>query len=115
MTVAYVTEFNRSHRITSMIDFGKRFRAYRESKNVSGWAIEKHLGIENFRMVVSNIETGRRKPTDDILKKLAQVPALEIDFDTLKSWVAQEQYTQEQILKAAEEIKRRQQDQKNAG
>lgn len=89
--------------LSAMKTFGERFKEWRTSKNVSGWKIEKKVGFS--RSNLSNMESGRYVPADDVLRQIATVPELEIDFLTLKSWKILEDYTAEEIERASEQAK----------
>lgn len=67
-----------------MEEFGKKFKAWRESKGVSQTDIRKAAGIAESNL--SNFESGRRSISPDILKKIAMIPDLEISYETLMAW-----------------------------
>lgn len=65
MNVAYVTSGNDSGRLFCMKkSFGERLKEWKDSRGISGYFI-------NFRMSVSNVETGQRPPTPLFMERLA--------------------------------------------
>lgn len=100
MNLVNVTNGYNRHKISLMSKFGQTFKAWRESKGVTGWMLEKYVGVKDFRMTISNIENGRRNPSDGFLEKIAGVPELSISLETLKGWRAADEYSKEALLEA---------------
>lgn len=100
MNLVNVTNGYNRHKILLMSKFGQTFKAWRESKGVTGWMLEKYVGVKDFRMAVSNIENGRRNPSDGFLEKIAGVPELSISLETLKGWRAADEYSKEALIEA---------------
>lgn len=82
--------------------FGEKFKAWRNSKKVSGWRIEKLTGVS--RSNLSSIESNRWPPSDNVLKQLASVPELEITYQTLVGWLALSKLGPEAIEAAHKEV-----------
>ncbi|MBY0405008.1 MAG: helix-turn-helix transcriptional regulator, partial [Cyanobacteria bacterium] len=59
------------------------------------WFLEKQTGIS--RANLSSIEKGRRSASDEVLKKLATVPELEISYGTLKAWKYIDAFSPEEL------------------
>ena len=78
--------------------FGQRLKKWREQQNVSGWQIEKITGIP--RQNLSQIESGKRGPSEDVLEKLASIQELNLDINTMKAWLAIDAYGQDVLLQA---------------
>jgi transcriptional regulator with XRE-family HTH domain len=78
--------------------FGQRLKKWREQQNVSGWQIEKVTGIP--RQNLSQIESGKRGPSEDVLEKLASIQELNLDINTMKAWLAIDAYGQDVLLQA---------------
>lgn len=57
---------------------GKRIKELRESKDVSQLELSKHLNISNTTL--SQYETGKRIPSDEIKIKIAQYFNVSIDY-----------------------------------
>lgn len=70
--------------------FGEKFKAWRTSKGVSSVKIERETGISASNLI--SIEKGRRSVSDTVLMKLASIPDLEIDYETLKGWQLEAKY-----------------------
>lgn len=85
-----------------MKSFGEQLRLHREAKGVSTWEVEKQTGISRSNLV--SIEKGRRPASDDVLKKLASIPDLDITYEKLLAWKAIETYGPETLMKATEII-----------
>lgn len=78
--------------------FGERFRQWRKSRNVSTSWIEEKSDLPTSNL--SKIENSKRSVSDNDLHKLASVSELEVDYDTLKAWLALERFTERQLLEA---------------
>jgi transcriptional regulator with XRE-family HTH domain len=85
-------------------DFGKRFRQWRETRKVSGWAIEKAIGLS--RSNISSMEAGRYIPSDEVLQDIASIPELKLPFVRLRAWKALDDYTLEELEAALMEGKK---------
>jgi predicted transcriptional regulator len=64
--------------------FAEKFLKLRKSKGVSTTLIEERVGIPASN--ISNIEAGRRRPTDNDLRKLSSIPELQTSYGRLKTW-----------------------------
>ena len=93
-----VTKNRNLSTIQTMSTFGKRLHQRRTEVRISGWYIEKLTGYS--RHSISNIEKGRLRPSDEAIEKLASVPELGVDIQTLKSWRAIDDYGPEAISEA---------------
>jgi len=86
-----------------MLDFGKQFKQWRESRGVTAYSLAKKTGVNPS--FLCNIEAGRRPMSDELMQKLAQIPELEVTFAMLRAWKLQSQY-QPQELQAVEGLYR---------
>ena len=84
--------------------FGQKLKAWRITKGVSAYMIEKQTGVS--RANLSSIEAGRRPASDAVLKKLAALPQLEITYEALRLWKAESSFpeiaNETQMLEANE-------------
>lgn len=80
--------------------FAENLKKWRKDNNVSGWRIEKLSGLKDFRMRVSAVETGKKPPTDDFIKKLSSINELGLSYPELLSWKLIEEYG-EDVFKEA--------------
>ena len=78
--------------------FGQRLRAWRTSKGISTWAVEKQTGVP--RANLSSIEKGRRHASDDVLRRLSLMPGLDITYACLKGWRLADANTPEELMEA---------------
>lgn len=82
--------------------FGQKLKAWREAREISGWKIEKRTGIP--RQNLSNIENGKRSPSEDVIQKLAALPELQLTENTLRAWIAIDTFGQDVLLEALKEL-----------
>jgi transcriptional regulator with XRE-family HTH domain len=64
--------------------FADKLKQYRSGKGLSGRRLSILSGIDQGNL--AHVESGRRPPSENDLRKIAAVPQLEIDFDTLSAW-----------------------------
>lgn len=104
MSLYNVTTTENPYMIRVMNTFGEKLRTWRDAKDVSGWMIEKVTGIH--RTSISNIEHGRRPASEDVIKKLASMPEMDITYEELKAWQAIDQYGPEILARAFIELEK---------
>ncbi len=78
--------------------FGQRLKKWREQHGVSGWQIEKATGIP--RQNLSQIESGKRGPSEDVMEKLTSIQELNLDINTMKAWLAIDAFGQDVLIQA---------------
>ena len=85
--------------------FGKKLKAWRIARGVSAYMIEKQTGVS--RSNLSSIEAGRRPASDAVLQKLANLPQLEITYEALRRWKAEDSFpevtSEEMMLNLSEQ------------
>ena len=59
------------------MDFGKRFKFYRQKADLTQKEAAEKLGIKDYQL--ANYETDRSQPTLEILKKMSKVYLVSID------------------------------------
>jgi len=84
MAVQVTIFANPTYTKSTMTTFGERFRKHRLSKDVSGYRLAMEYGIPESTLY--SVEKDKRAFSDDILRKIASVPELELTFDQLKAW-----------------------------
>ena len=73
-----------------MKSFGERFKAWRKSHGVSNYFIESVTGLS--RANLSQIESGKYLPSDEVLEIIAGVDGLSVTVEQLRRWRMLEEY-----------------------
>lgn len=61
-----------------MVEFGQKLRDLRKQKNLTQKQLAEQIGVQNS--VISFYEVGDRTPSPDILRKLASVLHVSVDY-----------------------------------
>ena len=59
------------------MDFGKRFKFYRQKANLTQKEAAEKIGVKDYQL--GNYETNRSQPSLEILKKMSKVYSVSID------------------------------------
>lgn len=70
--------------------FGKRYKALRKKQGISNYFVEQVTGYS--RSNLSNLEAGKFRPSDELLRLLASVRELKISVAELQRWRAEDDY-----------------------
>ncbi len=73
-----------------MDDFGVNFLKHLRRKNLSSYKVALSLGIDPA--LLHKIIKGQRRPSNDVLEKLASIPELELSIEQLRQWRAMDEY-----------------------
>lgn len=82
--------------------FANRIQNILKNKGLTVYALAK--SIELHRQYVYKILNGERRPTDEVLSKLAESGAIDASLVELKGWRAVDDYTNEELLEALKAI-----------
>lgn len=109
MSILYtVSNMNSLHTVSevdtigSMATFGERLRELRKSKGISQERLAEMIDYQRTNLV--NIELGKKKASEEVLKKLADVKELGVPLELLKAWQMIDAFGPETILAAAAEL-----------
>ena len=83
-------------KICGMHNFGNRLREWRELKGLSLYYINKVTGVPTPNLV--SIEKGRRPASNEVLRKLASIPELQISYEVLKAWKLADEVNPKQAI-----------------
>jgi transcriptional regulator with XRE-family HTH domain len=86
--------------------FGDKFRKLRNSKGISLFKLSQATGTSESNLL--SIEKNRRPASDEVLRKLAAVPELEISYEQLRAWQILAKATQEELKYILAELQKNQ-------
>lgn len=67
-----------------MTTFGKKLRAYRESKGLGLRQLARMAGVIDSNLL--QVEKDQRSASENVLQSLASVPELDISYEKLRAW-----------------------------
>lgn len=71
-------------KIRDMNTFGERLYAWCEKKGVTMYRLARLINVSDANL--SSIKKGKRPASDEVLKRIAAVPELEISYELLRAW-----------------------------
>lgn len=78
-----------------MVTFGEKLRNLRLEKGLTLFALSTASGLRES--TIYNIEKGNRPASEDNMRKLASVPALDITYEKLRVWQVLEKASKEDL------------------
>ena len=82
--------------------FTSKIQSLLKTKGLTVYALAKNIQLH--RQYVYKILNGERRPTDEVLAKLAESESIEASLSELKGWRAVDDYTNEELLEALRAI-----------
>ena len=82
--------------------FAQRLTQHLQMIAMSKYRLSKLSGA--LESAIINVTNGKRRPTDDLIRKLANVPQLRLSYDTLRAWRALDEWTPNELLLAVREM-----------
>lgn len=82
--------------------FAQRLTSHLQMIAMSKYRLSKLSGA--LESAIINVTNGKRRPTDDLIRKLANVPQLKLSYDTLRAWRALDEWTPNELLLAVREM-----------
>jgi len=89
--------------IQLMSNFTERLESHLAKINKTPYWLWKESKLS--QTVVYNVVSGKRTPTDEVLKAFAGVEGLGLDYETLVSWRVVDEYPKGVLLKACKQLK----------
>lgn len=87
-----------------MFSFGVKLRDARKAKGFSQAALAEIMGYQRTNLV--NIEAGRKKASDEVLKALASIEGLGLVYEELKAWQILDLFSPEVLARAFVELEK---------
>lgn len=82
--------------------FSEKLEHLFKQKGYSAYRLAKATGLHEQH--VYKIARGERRPTDEILEKIASISELEVSVNVLKGWRLLDEYSPEEILESIKSI-----------
>jgi len=87
-----------------METFGERLAAWCSKKGISMYRLSQLIGVSEANL--SSIKKGKRPPSDEVLKKIASVPELDLTYAKLRAWLLLGQATPEELAYLKQELEK---------
>lgn len=84
--------------------FGERFRQHRKAKGFSLFRLSQALGISEGNLCA--IEKDRRPASAAVLKRMAEIPEMEISLQQLRAWQILSEATPDELDCLSEEVEK---------